>query len=297
MEIDSGLVRRLLQAQFPDWAGLPIEPVTPAGWDNRTFRLGDAMAVRLPGAAAYARQVGKEQRWLPVLAPRLPLPIPAPLALGRPGDDYPWPWSVYAWLPGEAASAGGAVDAPRLARSLAGFLVALRRIDPAGGPPPGPHNCHRGGPLATYDSETRRAIRLLGPRIDAGAAVRIWEAALDSPWRGRPAWLHGDISPGNLLVRDGALAAVIDFGCCAVGDPACDLAIAWSWFGREARAAFRSALPPDRAAWSRARGWALWKALAVLAGLSPARPEDVERSRNALARMLAGDGPESGTVR
>jgi len=264
VHIDEALVRRLIAAQFPAWAGLPVTRLA-AGHDNRSFRLGETMLARLPSHARYAAQAEKEQRWLPYLAPQLPLPIPAPLAIGAPGEGYPWPWQVLRWIEGETAAAAPAADLTRFALDLAGFLAALQRIDATDGPAAGPHSFWRGGPLATYDAETRAAIAALGDRIDATAATAMWEAALAARWDGPPVWVHGDVAPGNLIVRDGRLAAVIDFGCSAVGDPACDLVIAWTCLDAPARAAFRAALPLDEATWTRAAGWALWKALIVLA--------------------------------
>ncbi|HEX2183462.1 MAG TPA: aminoglycoside phosphotransferase family protein [Rubrobacteraceae bacterium] len=264
--IDAALVRSLVAAQFPQWADLPIRPVELDGWDNATFRLGESMSVRLPSAAPYAPQVEKEHRWLPRLAPLLPLPIPVPLARGEPGEGYPFPWSVYRWLEGEPAVTARVDDAVEFARTLARFLIALRRIDPAGGPRPGRHNFFRGGPLTVYDAETRRAIAALDGRIDADAATAAWEAALAAAWHGPPVWFHGDVAAGNLLVEEGSLSAVIDFGTSGVGDPSCDLAIAWTFFEGEGRDAFRAALRLDDATWRRGRGWALWKALITLAG-------------------------------
>ena len=256
------------------------------GWDNRTFRLGDGMAVRLPSAAAYAPQIPKEHRWLPVLAPQLPLAVPVPLALGQPGEGYPWHWSINKWLPGEPLGAFG----PLQAQGLADFLKALQGLDVSGGPEAGADNFHRGGSLRVYDSQTRDAIALLGSQIDAAAAGCVWEAALATRHEGPPAWLHGDISPANLLVDDGELAGVIDFGCCAVGDPSCDLAIAWTGMDRRGREAFRDALPLDEGCWARARGWALWKSLLECAGLSAARPAARTRGFAALEEVLNGDG-------
>lgn len=263
LEIDVSLVRRLL-VQFPQWADLPVKRVEFDGWDNTTFRLGEDLSVRLPSAQAYAGQVEKEHRWLPRLAPLLPLPIPVPLAMGVPANGYPWHWSVYRWLEGENATIKSIADLQQFATTLAQFLAALQRIDPADGPPPGQHNFFRGGPLTTYDSETRDAIATLRGRIDADAVTAVWEAALRATWHGPPVWLHGDVSAGNLLVENGRLNAVIDFGCTAVGDPACDLTIAWTLFSGESRDAFREALPLDRATWARGRGWALWKGLITL---------------------------------
>jgi aminoglycoside phosphotransferase (APT) family kinase protein len=287
VEIDTALARRLVAAQFPQWAGLAIRPVTHGGWDNRTFHLGERMIVRLPSAGRYAAQVEKEHRWLPTLARGLPLPIPVPLARGDPAEDYPWPWSIYGWLDGETASAGRIDDPARFAVDLAGFLAALQRIDAAGGDAAGAHSFWRGGPLSTYDAETRAAIATLGDRIDAKAVTAVWEAALETDWTAAPVWVHGDMAAGNLLVENGALSAIIDFGCCSVGDPACDLAIAWTFLEGEAREAFRAALPLDPATWARGRGWTLWKALIVHAALRGANPLNAEISGRIIEALVA----------
>jgi aminoglycoside phosphotransferase (APT) family kinase protein len=263
--IDAALAAQLVAAQFPEWAGLPVVPVDQPGWDNRTFRLGDTMSVRLPSAAAYVASVEKEHTWLPRLAPRLPFPIPVPLAMGAPGGEYPWPWSVRRWIDGRPSSRERIRDLVAFARDLAGFLAALQSIDPSGGPAAGAHCFHRGGSLRIYDAETHDAIAALGPRIDGATAEEVWQAALDATWTGRPVWFHGDIAAGNLLLDDdGDLSAVIDFGTCGVGDPACDLVIAWALFDGESRAEFRRRVPADDATWARASGWALWKALITI---------------------------------
>ena len=266
VDIDVALVGLLVAEQFPQWVDLPVRPVEFGGWDNRTFHLGSDKTVRLPSAARYAEQVDKEHRWLPKLAPHLPLPIPIPLTKGAPAHGYPWGWSVYRWLEGETAIVGRIADLRQLAIALAWFLAALQRIDPAGGPLPGRHNFYRGGPLTVYDAETRQALAALEGRIDTEAASAVWEAALDATWHGSPVWFHGDVSTGNLLVKEGRLSAVIDFGTSGVGDPACDLAISWTLFRGKSRKAFRKALGPDDATWARGRGWTLWKALITLAG-------------------------------
>ena len=285
--IDVALVRGLLAAQFPQWADLPITPAVPQGWDNRTFRLGKCMTARLPSAERYAAQVEKEHRWLPRLAPHLPLPIPVPLARGAPAGAYPWPWSVYRWIEGETATAGRIADPHRFAAALARFLTALQRIDPTNGPPPGPHNFFRGGPLKVYDAETRQAITALEDEIDTGAVTAVWEAALASTWHGPPVWVHGDIAAGNLLVEDGRLSAVLDFGTSGVGDPSCDLAIAWTLFGDESREAFRAALGLDGATWARGRGWTLWKALITLAGQKDAKTPEAREAGRVIDEVLA----------
>ena len=287
IDIDTTLVRRLVAAQFPRWADLPVSPVEFDGWDNTTFRLGEDMSVRLPSAERYAPQVEKEHRWLPELAPLLPLPIPVPLAKGAPADGYPFPWSVYRWLEGETAATGRIDDPIDLATTLADFLSALYRIDPTGGPPPGRHNFFRGGPLTVYDAETRRALAALDGEVDTNAAGSAWEASLGAKWDGPPVWLHGDVAASNLLVKNGRLSAVIDFGTSGVGDPSCDLAIAWTFFGGESRDAFRAALRPDDATWTRGRGWALWKALITLAGYLRTDPEKAGEARRVIGEVLA----------
>ncbi|MEI6806216.1 MAG: aminoglycoside phosphotransferase family protein, partial [Myxococcaceae bacterium] len=231
------------------------------GWDNLTFHLGNNMLVRMPSAASYADQVEKEHRWLPKLAPFLPLPIPTPLAMGKPAESYPWHWSVYQWIDGETASLERITDLNKFAVALAKFLLALQKIDSKGGPVSGLHNFYRGGLLATYDHETREAITTLGNKIDFKAAIKVWETALASTWQGSPVWVHGDVAATNLLVKNGQLSAIIDFGCMGKGDPACDLVIAWTLFTDKSREVFRQALALDNATWERARGWALWKAL------------------------------------
>jgi aminoglycoside phosphotransferase (APT) family kinase protein len=262
--ITPALVSRLVAAQFPQWAHLPVTSAELDGLDNTTFRLGEELSVRLPSADRYVLQVDKEHRWLPILAPQLPLPVPAPLAKGAPGCGFPRPWSVYRWLSGEHATVERVAGLNRFATDLADFLAALYGIDPTGGPAAGKHSFFRGGPLAVYDSEAREAISALKGEIDSDAATEVWEAALAATWRGTCVWVHGDVTGSNLLVVDGRLSAVIDFGCSAVGDPACDLTIAWTFFFGDSREAFRDRLRLDDGTWARGRGWALWKAMNTL---------------------------------
>ncbi len=285
--IDASLVSRLVAAQFPQWVDLAVTPVEFSGWDNRTFRLGEDMTVRLPSDEGYTRQVDKEHRWLPILAPQLPLPIPVPVAKGVPGEGYPFGWSVYRWLDGENASIDRIDDLREFATTLAGFFAALQRIDPGDGPPPGEHSFFRGGPLETYDAETRRAIDRLRGQIASDTATAVWETAIAATWHGTPVWFHGDVDSGNLLVRDGGLAGVIDFGCSGVGDPACDVTIAWTLLSGESRAAFRTALCVDSATWARGRGWALWKALITLAEHLDTNPVQAATARRVIDHVLA----------
>jgi aminoglycoside phosphotransferase (APT) family kinase protein len=292
-EVDTSpsLVGRLLRAQLPQWAGLPLRPVPSAGTDNALYRLGDDLVVRLPRINWAVGQVDKEQQWLPRLAPLLPLAIPVPLAKGEPAEGYPWHWSVYRWLEGENVPAESVADLRRTAIDLALFISALQRIDAAGGPPPGPYNAWRGEPLARRDIRTRQAIAALGSAVDARAVTAAWEAALAAPVSpGPPVWLHGDLQAGNLLFVQGRLSAVIDFGCLGVGDPACDVMAAWLYLTASARADFRAVLQVDNATWARARGWALSVGLIALPYYQTSNPALAAIARRAIGEALADDG-------
>jgi aminoglycoside phosphotransferase (APT) family kinase protein len=260
LEVDVPLVRRLLVAQFPRWADLPLEPVLPAGTDNAIFRLGGDMSVRLPRIESARGQPEKEQQWLPRLAPLLPLAVPRPLALGEPGEGYPYRWAVHTWLPGKQAMPERLTDLSLVAAELAGFVIALQRIDTGGAP-----QARRGRPLITQDEWTRSSIAKLRGVIDAAAATAAWEAALDAPlWDGPPVWVHGDLDSRNLLAYEGRISGLVDFSCLGVGDPACDLGLAWKLFSGESREAFRSALSFDDAAWARALGWVVTQSVGAL---------------------------------
>jgi len=285
--IDAALVRRLIAAQFPRWRDLPVRPVEVDGWDNRTYRLGSEMTVRLPTEAGYVPAVVKENRWLPRLGPSLPVAVPPILAMGEPGEGYPFPWSVRGWLRGETADRGRIDDMAQFAVSVAEFILALQRSDPTGGPLAGQHSWYRGASPAHYDDETRRCLAALKGRVDTGRAVAVWDAALAAGWRGTPVWFHGDIASGNLLVADGKLTAVIDFGTSGIGDPACDLVIAWTLFSQDSREAFRDAVGQDDGTWARARGWALWKALLNLTGCVDTEPERAAVNRRVIDEVLA----------
>ena len=287
VEISVNLVSQLIQTQFHQWADLAVRAVDQSGWDNRTFRLGQDMSVRLPSGDAYAPQVEREQRWLPHLASRLSQPVPAPLALGEPGCGYPWKWSVYRWLEGNTALPERIWNSRLFARDLAAFLCSLHAVSSEGGPAPGPDNFYRGGSLAVYDSETRSAIDILASRINAEALAAAWETALASRWTQEPVWVHGDMSAGNLLVRDGRLCGVIDFGQFCVGDPACDLVPAWSLLDTESREVFRAGVCVDEATWARGRGWALWKALIVAAELTTTNAWEGAQCWNTIESALA----------
>lgn len=286
IEIDARLVKQLVRTQFPQWADIPVVPVENGGWDNRTFRLGDWMSARLPSALAYAAQVEKEHRWLPVLRRHLPLPIPIPIGLGAPGAGYPWPWSIYGWLDGEPAQLDRIYDLSRFAADVARFLVALRGIDACNGPAAGPHNFHRGGSLSIYDTETRRLIHALAGEIEVTGVTEVWDIALETSWQMPPVWVHGDMAATNLLVKSGLLNAVIDFGNCGIGDPSCDLVVAWTFLDQAAREAFRSAVRLDPTTWQRARGWTIWKAMITLEQLRDINPIEAETQRRIIRDVL-----------
>ncbi len=268
------LVKQLVKEQFPQWADLPIRAVEPGGIDNWTFRLGDTMLVRMPSAEGYATQVEKEQKWLPILAPHLSVRIPEPIAMGEASEEYPWKWSIYKWIEGEEVTS----FQKELARDLAHFLKELQAIDAKEGPAGGLHNYHRGCHLSVYDAIP--SLERLKEVIDFEKALVVWERALDSKWERDPVWVHGDVAKGNLLLKDGRLHAVIDFGCLGVGDPACDLVMAWTYFQGEERRVFMEEMGLDGDTWDRARGWALWKAAFELEAMEDKNsPEGLERQR------------------
>jgi aminoglycoside phosphotransferase (APT) family kinase protein len=252
------LVRRLVAEQRPDLAGLAVS-VLANGWDNLVCRLGDRLLVRLPRRAMAAELVEREQRWLPELAPRLPLPVPAPVFVGRPGHGYPWSWSIVPYLPGHVAAENPPTSPAAAAVTLGGFLAALHTPAPSDAPP----HASRGIPLARRAEGVADQLARLDDRPRRVAAAGLWQAVLDVPgWPGPPHWLHGDLHPANILVHHGALSAVVDFGDLTAGDPAGDLSVAWMLFDAERRARFRAAYgAADDHTWQRARGWALVLAL------------------------------------
>lgn len=283
---DISLVRRLLESQFPQWSDLPIEQMPPVGTDHAIYRLGDVMSVRLPRIHWAIGQVDKEWEWLPKLAPHLPLATPVPLARGMPGEDYPWHWLIAPWFEGEDATAEHLRDLREAATDLAAFISALQQIDATGGPRPGRQNFFRGVPLAVRDEQVRAAIPHWADTVDTAALTAAWDAALAAPVWGRPpVWIHGDLQPGNILASDGRLSAVIDYGCLGVGDPAADLAIAWSLFSGESRDVFRAALGVDDATWARARGWAL-TGVGALPYYRDTNPAIVARARHQICEAL-----------
>ena len=283
--VDEDLVRLLVDHQFPGWNHLPITPVQYSGTDNAIFRLGNDIVLRLPRIHWATAQVHKEHTWLPVLAPRLPLRVPAPLRKGAPGFGYPWHWAVHEWLEGESALSAPVRDSAQAALDLAALVTALRRIDVAARSPA--LSGGRGGPLADRHADVRAAIASLEGEIDIDRVTDAWQTSLDAPpWRGDPVCIHGDLSPGNLIVNEGRLTAVIDFGDLTAGDPACDLMVAWNYLTGDSRQIFRAALSADDAIWARGRGWALSVALIALPYYLHTNPQIVATSRRTIQAIL-----------
>ncbi len=291
-EIDHSveLVRQLLVAQHPQWADLPITAVDSTGTDNALYRLGDHLVARLPLRPSSTKPIDKEHRWLPVLAPLLPLAIPVPLARCAPTEIYPWTWSVYPWFDGVDATTAP-LDLERAAVDLAAFMRVLHSLDPTGGPVPSRANFGRGVPLADRDRMTREAIAACAGLVDTAAVSALWEEALHAPvWDRAPAWVNGDIASGNLLVQEERLTAVIDWGGLGVGDPAVDLIVAWELFDGPSRDRFRHELDVDDAMWARGRGWALSTAVMALPYYQDTNPYMARQAAEKLTVLLATAG-------
>lgn len=259
MEISVEIVKRLIEEQFPEWKELEIRPVEKSGHDNRTFHLGEKMTVRLPSGEGYVPQVKKELRWLPILQKEIDIKITAPIKEGSPSELYPFPWSINNYIEGENASYENIQDLKAFAKDLAKFLKDLQKINTMEGPIAGPHNFYRGGSLKVYNKETEEAVKRLRDVLPVDKLKMIWEKALKSNSQHDGVWIHGDIAQGNLLVKEGKLCGVIDFGIMGVGDESCDYAMAWTFFEEDSRAEFLKGIDNDTI--ERAKGWALWKAL------------------------------------
>jgi len=283
IDIDAELVGRLVAAQFPQLTGLPINEVQPTGTVNAIYRLGDHLAARLPRVQRWARDLDKEWHWLPKLAPHLSLRVPEPVGKGHPSSSYPFSWAIYGWIDGQPYADELVDDEQQAARDLARFVVELRRIDPVVGAP-------RGGrkPLRELDAVTRTAIESARHVIDSDAATAAWERALQAPaWEGTPVWIHTDLLRSNVLVRDGRLCAVIDFGGAGVGDPAADVIAAWSVFSHTGRGIFRGALAVDDGTWNRARGFALHQAALIIPYYGQTNPGFVAPAKRTVEEILA----------
>ena len=283
IDINPALVRALLAAQFSRWSGLSLAAVPSSGTVNAVYRLGDELCLRLPRLARWADGLQKELRWLPLIADHVSLAVPEPLAAGKPGPGYPLPWAVYRWLAGEPFNKTDLLDECAVAESLARFVMELRALDPAGGP-----RSTRDRPLHLRNAESRAAIRATAGLIDTASASAAWEESLRAPeWDGAAIWTHGDLLPSNLLVAQGQLSAVIDFGNMGVGDPAVDLIAAWAVFGRDGRRVFRSALGVDEGTWARSRGLALHQALLIIPYYRRTNPEFAAAAMRTVAEVAA----------
>jgi aminoglycoside phosphotransferase (APT) family kinase protein len=281
VDIDAELVGRLLAAQFPQLTGLPIREVRSAGTVNAIYRLGDHLCARLPRVRSWAPDLDKEWHWLPKLAPRLSLRIPEPVGKGHPGSSYPFSWAIYRWIDGQPYADELVEDEHQAAADLAQFVLQLRRVAPDGAP--------RGGrkPLRELDAVTRAAIASARGAIDSDAATAAWERALQAPaWSGTPVWIHTDLLRPNLLVHDGRLRAVLDFGGAGVGDPAADVIAAWSVFNQIGRAVFRRALQVDDGTWDRARGFALHQAALIIPYYAETNPGFVAPATRTVNEIL-----------
>lgn len=289
VEVTEPLVRALVVRQLPQYAGQPLSAVAEHGTDHRLFRLGADLLVRMPVYAASADQALRDARWLPVLAPQLPVAVPVPVALGEPDETYPFPWSVVPWLPGTPPTADNA-DARGLAADLGGFVRALHGVDPSGGPVK--TGTSRGTPIRGWDDAVRRAVDDAGDRVDRSRVLAAWDDCLAAPdWSGPPVWIHGDLLAGNLLagnllVEAGRLGAVIDFGALGLGDPAPDLQPAWATLPAQVRAEFRDAVGYDDDTWRRGRGWALAPALTGIPYYWDTVPAFARRGLRTVAAVL-----------
>ena len=281
--IDLRLVQKLVGQQFPEWAHLDTKPLLSSGTDHALYRFGNGMVIRLPKIGWAVHNVDKEYLWLPKIAPFLPVSIPIPIAKGRPTNDYPYPWSIYRWLEGSNPKVSAIENPIALTHELAAFIRAMHSMNLPSGP-----RSNRGVPLVEKDLGTRQALLKLEGMIDVPLVTEIWENALKAPqWSKPPVWIHGDLSPGNLLQLNGHLSAVIDFGMLGIGDPACDLIIAWNFLPSYTRAIFRSALQIDDAMWARGRGWALSNALIALPYYKDTNPTLADNSLHVISEVIA----------
>ena len=257
-EISVPLVKKLVEEQFPQWSSLPITPVKKSGFDNVTFHLGNEFSVRLPRLKSFSTQPLREHQWLHKLAPHLSVQIPTIIALGKPSAEYPWHWSVCKWIEGTTLNSFTRNELQQFAIPLAQFLKELHTIDGAGGLEPGEENFFHGASPRVNDGKVQEAFQKIDRYIDISAAKEVWSRAVNSEIIKKPVWLHGDMNSGNFISKDGKLVAVIDFGTMGVGDPACDLKIAWTLFDKPARKIFKDHLGYDAGIWDRAKGWALY---------------------------------------
>ena len=280
-------MRELLAAQLPRHAHLPLERVASGGTENVIFRLGDELAVRLPMQPGAVGSLLKEFAWLPVIAPQLGLEVPEFLHLGEPDERYPFPWALVRWLEGTDAAAGRVDSLTETARILASFITELHAIDASDAPRPGDPGFGRGGPLVDRDQYVRDALEQCAGLIDIDAVAAVWDAALAAPpFDGEPVWLHADLLPTNLLVRDGRLAGILDFGTMSTGDPAYDITTAWHVLEPASRRVFRELLEPDDATWLRAQGLVVSGGVIALPYYLHTNPTMVAVARRGIGQVL-----------
>jgi len=278
-------VAQLVADQFPQWAGLPLTPVKSSGTDNVMLRLGDDLVVRLPRIASAVPSLAKEVKYAPMMGAQLPVPLAVPLAEGVPGIGYPWPWTVSRWLPGETPRPGTA--SPALARQLADFVTALHALD-TGAAPRDELTSYRGAHPGTTDDAARAAIANCEGLLDVAQLTAAWNTVkLARESAGTPTWIHTDMQPGNLLLSDGRLAGVLDWGGLAIGDPAVDLIVAWNLLDAPARAVFRDAVAVDDATWDRGRAWALTIGVVAYPYYVDSNPALAAVSRYQMGQVLA----------
>lgn len=285
------LASKLIANQFPQYAHLPITSVKKQGHDHRTFRLGDNMLIRMPTEQSYALKIPKEQKLLPLLKPYLPIAIPEPINMGSPSSDYPFHFSIYKWIEGISAN-HLKIDNENLesiALSLAKFLKALHNIENIDGPAPGQHNWWRGDHVSVYDNGTRKQIQELSNIINKNKAIKLWECACRTRWNKKPVWIHGDFASGNIVIKDKKLFGIIDFGGMGIGDPACDLVIAWTFLNGKSREIFKKTIGLDKDTWLRAKAWALWKATYELCQIQDKDSEEAYYHKKIIDEVLKYD--------
>ncbi len=290
LKITPDLARELITEQFPEYAHLPITSVEKQGHDNRTYRLGNDLLIRMPTAESYALKVPKEQSLLPKLLSHLTVSIPVPIKMGAASQDYPYPFSIYKWLEGTSINLlvldNDCLE--KLASDLAGFLKELQGINTVEGPAPGQHNWWRGDHVSVYDKGTREQISELSTIIDETKAIKLWEQACKTKWNKLPVWIHGDFAVGNMLLKENKLSAIIDFGGMALGDPACDLVIAWTFLNGKARDIFFQEIDLDEDTWLRAKAWALWKATFELCQIADKHSSEALIQQRVIEDVLHG---------
>jgi aminoglycoside phosphotransferase (APT) family kinase protein len=283
--VDEGTVRALLRDQFPQWADKRLHRIADSGTDNAIYRLGDEQGIRLPRIHWAEAQIEKECRWLSKLAEDLPAAVPVPLAEGRPGHGYPFPWLVYPWLEGTSLDQSASDDWSVIAEDVAEFVLALEMIPPDGGPAP----TRRGTPMAQFDEAVQWGIDQLVGVVDVDRARHVWRSALEAgDWPEDLVWVHGDLLPGNILVSNGRLSGIIDWSCAGVGDPACEAMLAWS-LPQDARRIYRNALGLDDATWARARGWVVEQTVFYIPYYAKTLPLAVHQAVRRLNEALMAD--------